>query len=364
MVANYRLKRIAWVDIFKGICITLMVMGHSGSPYNTLIYMFHMPAFIFISGYTFSGSKYTFKQYVKKKFISLVLPMFLINTVYIVLCVLSQKAGLHNLLFSSEPLGFLYRIKILFRTLSFPEFGGATWFLFVLFTIEIIYCGLFKLSVRLNVKWLITPAVIILSGLGWCVIKEKLSLPPILQSYLLDLSLYGLIFYLVGYLFKTWDIFDKQIDHYSMTIISLGITVFFSNFYFNGKLPMNWPTRQFDKYFIHLLICMCMFYLCFRLSKIVEVTKFSTVIAWVGRHTLCILMLHFLMFKFAFAIFILLKLFPVSYLKNLTPEYSPYPVWLAASAISLILCSLIAYVSEKNIALDLFINGKITKNYT
>ena len=51
-------KRVDWVDIFKGIVIILMVIGHSTSPWVGWIYLFHMPAFIFSSGYTVNIKKY------------------------------------------------------------------------------------------------------------------------------------------------------------------------------------------------------------------------------------------------------------------------------------------------------------------
>lgn len=61
-------KRIYWIDIAKGILIILVVMGHVTSSYHAsnmykdstflnfshqLIYSFHMPAFMFISGLLF-----------------------------------------------------------------------------------------------------------------------------------------------------------------------------------------------------------------------------------------------------------------------------------------------------------------------
>ena len=45
-------SRIAWIDIFKAICIILVVIGHSTGKFNHYIYQFHMAAFFFISGYT------------------------------------------------------------------------------------------------------------------------------------------------------------------------------------------------------------------------------------------------------------------------------------------------------------------------
>ena len=46
------IKRDLSLDIAKGICIILMVIGHSGCPewLNRFIYMFHMPCFFFMSG--------------------------------------------------------------------------------------------------------------------------------------------------------------------------------------------------------------------------------------------------------------------------------------------------------------------------
>lgn len=60
--------RYIWVDWMKSILIILMVLGHSGSLFTPYIYLFHIPAFFFVSGYlsnyskpdqgSFSSSKY------------------------------------------------------------------------------------------------------------------------------------------------------------------------------------------------------------------------------------------------------------------------------------------------------------------
>ena len=48
-----RINRITHIDIFKGIGILFMVMGHIGfsSIFDKWIHAFHMPMFFFISGY-------------------------------------------------------------------------------------------------------------------------------------------------------------------------------------------------------------------------------------------------------------------------------------------------------------------------
>ena len=78
-------NRIAYFDILKGIAIFLVVLGHCLQIFTPnwqenkialSIYMFHMPLFIFISGYFFypSVKKIPLKEFIVKKFIRLYLP--------------------------------------------------------------------------------------------------------------------------------------------------------------------------------------------------------------------------------------------------------------------------------------------------
>ena len=61
-------KRIRWIDIAKGILILLVIIGHCevGSCVKYVIYSFHMGAFFFLSGLTFS-TKNDPKVFVAKK---------------------------------------------------------------------------------------------------------------------------------------------------------------------------------------------------------------------------------------------------------------------------------------------------------
>lgn len=48
-------QRIDWIDTAKGLCMILVIVGHT-LPYGNLmrnfIFSFHMPAFFFLTGYT------------------------------------------------------------------------------------------------------------------------------------------------------------------------------------------------------------------------------------------------------------------------------------------------------------------------
>lgn len=50
-------KRIKWIDIAKGIAIILVVLSHVDGPGKFYIEQFHMPFFMLISGYLYTGNK-------------------------------------------------------------------------------------------------------------------------------------------------------------------------------------------------------------------------------------------------------------------------------------------------------------------
>lgn len=86
-------------DFIKGILIILVVIGHAiqalygidnkevwYNPIFNIVYTFHMPLFIFISGYFFSSSlKYSFSILLEKKATRLLVPTFIWSTVILLI---------------------------------------------------------------------------------------------------------------------------------------------------------------------------------------------------------------------------------------------------------------------------------------
>lgn len=71
-------KRIEWLDIAKGIGILSVILSHClniGEKPFQLIFTFHMPLFLLLSGYVFSG-KDRFRNLIQKKAKTLLLPFF------------------------------------------------------------------------------------------------------------------------------------------------------------------------------------------------------------------------------------------------------------------------------------------------
>ena len=122
-------KRIEWVDIYKAILIFLVVLGHSHNlrlvPY---IYTFHMAAFFFISGYTTDYSKLSFVDYTKRKFKSLMIPFFVVNTFFLFVQYVMSVFGIYKYFY---PTTYSFHSFInFFKYFWTPDFGGATCFSF------------------------------------------------------------------------------------------------------------------------------------------------------------------------------------------------------------------------------------------
>lgn len=74
-------QRILWIDVAKGILITLVVIGHShiNSVVDAVISSFHMAGFFILSGVTFSAKRDFFgkNNFFVRKIKSILLPYFL-----------------------------------------------------------------------------------------------------------------------------------------------------------------------------------------------------------------------------------------------------------------------------------------------
>ena len=154
-------KRIAWIDVMKALLIILMVMGHTGSPFLIYIYLFHMSAFFVISGYTFRGEKYSVGAYIRKKFLTILLPAYAVNLVYTVFYWLMQQAGVYALVQTTDPISLKDQVLGLFLRYQTTDLGGATWFLLVLFEVEVLirlYAWLAEKLGTQTVLWVLAAA--------------------------------------------------------------------------------------------------------------------------------------------------------------------------------------------------------------
>jgi len=131
--------RLVAIDIAKAICIILVVIGHyepEKSPewfilFHRFIYSFHMPLFLFASGYVYLATlkQIRYKDFVLNKFKRLMIPYFSISIIIILLK-----------LISSSKLSVQHEVTLsaYYQMFYLPVAGFFLWFIYTLFLIFLI----------------------------------------------------------------------------------------------------------------------------------------------------------------------------------------------------------------------------------
>lgn len=146
--------------VLQAIAIILVVIGHGKggalTPFSDWfpIYSYHMPLFVFISGYFYKqGSEQHILQFLMKKAKSLLLPYFIWNFVYGLVILLFHK--LEWIQYGQEP--NLYNIFVEPWLLGQQfSFNCAAWFVLTLFLVQTVYILLQRLFLHVKGKnWLL-----------------------------------------------------------------------------------------------------------------------------------------------------------------------------------------------------------------
>lgn len=150
------MNRIIYLDIAKAICIILVAIGHympDNSPawyvmFNRLIYTFHMPLFMFVSGYVYIVTKkeMSYGDFLMKKVKRLLIPYFTTSVIVIVIKLLTQ-----DFMFVENPVSLLAFLEILYL----PVAGYFLWFIWALWWMFVIL-PLFKTKTNRNILFLIS----------------------------------------------------------------------------------------------------------------------------------------------------------------------------------------------------------------
>ena len=132
-------KRYKTIDIAKGVAIILVVIGHftarnTPAAFKTavdVIYLFHMPLFMFASGFLYQATwrPTPYRHFLKKKFIRLMIPYFVVSVIIIIFKLLSA-----NVL----PLDHPITLATLFEILYLPAAGYFLWFIWALWWMMVI----------------------------------------------------------------------------------------------------------------------------------------------------------------------------------------------------------------------------------
>lgn len=219
--------RLKWMDSLKGITIILVVLGHLSPPpiLKQYIFSFHMPLFFFISGYLFKNERRTNREILKQKFNSLIIPylwfMLLGYTYYYILDLIYQPSIKNfSSVLGENIVSTLYWV-IYSASVTIPV-NSALWFLTCLFTVEIIFYNILRISN--GRKETILSIIILFSVIGYSTQRISTMLLP----WNLNIALTAIVFYSAGYFFRNnlEGIFIKNINYLLPLMVTLA-TLFF-----------------------------------------------------------------------------------------------------------------------------------------
>lgn len=298
------LNRNIGLDIVKGICIILMVVGHSGSPkwLHDCIYMFHMPCFFIVSGYLFKG-KYVndTKGFLKRKMITLWKPFVIWSLVYILL---------HNLFGTIHFYEDTYTLKDQliygFRSLILRESEmllGGFWFISCLFCASVVSILFYK-YIGISSKQLLGGILFFL--LLTLALKDY----NINIWHINSLTCLSVVYFMTGTALKTISITSYKMRR--LVVISAILFLGCFTFYWPGEMPMLTVNQVIPYYLVSSLVSWALILIC------TQVNYFSPMVwlAKVGGRSMDILIFHFLAFKLGSLLLIVYYGHPITFLSQ------------------------------------------------
>lgn len=306
-------KRNMEVDMVKGLAIILMVIGHVETPAQNFIYLFHMAVFFIAAGYFYkedaSESISSVGQYIVKKIKGLWVPYALWTAVFSLL----RNFFIHINVYTNNPL-ILETVNSKFAFVTefwtwkdiliniikgciLPgnvQVGGALWFLATLLQISIMYCVIeFVLKKFLDRKYIVAAqfvVAVVLLMIGYFLNLKDIYIFGI-ESFF---SCYCL-FYAGMLLHRFEDRISqiKPVRSVLLLVICFVLLCVLNNF---GSIALG--ANNYNNPVFMLAASLAGWFLLYESASLIKQNPIiAKGIAYVGKNTLPIVVLHFLAFK-------------------------------------------------------------------
>ena len=197
-------KRILWVDIAKGICITLIILDHcylfsnvkqtypSTIHIHFFIYAFYLPVFFFLSGMFFKIHE-PFHKFTKKRFNKLLLPFIFFYSLFSVCIPYTTMLMGYKYPYIKMETSFIQLVTD-FYTNDCQLANSPLWFLLCLFEIHNIFFAITYYSRNYKQTYILSTII--------GVIGLLLSFYSIKPPLMIDTSFTCLPFFCLGFFFR------------------------------------------------------------------------------------------------------------------------------------------------------------------
>ena len=319
------MERIEKLDIYRGLLILLVVVAHTHSPFNILIYSFHMPAWFIVSGYLHRGQPW--RNFVAGKIASLLAPFFVANLLSLVLLAALQVKGFSNEYLLKMPLeNFTQRFFQLFSVLKTTnELMGATWFLTVLFEVTL----LGKIMVDFHERSRLRDVYLVAASALIMLFGQSMAAKPQYAVYMAscqDLVLVCQFFYIIGYWLSRANF---AMDRKKWAVLSLTslLVLLFQQFVYGQFFDL--ISRRYNNIYLFCLFTGAGSIVTYCGAQLVSglPSGIRRAFALLGRRSLLVLFFHFTAFKIFSAILVVFG-YPLAFVKAFpTPAHNEYSGW-------------------------------------
>ncbi len=285
-------KRDQTLDILKGLGIILVVLGHSGAAIKSYLYLFHMALFFMASGYVWNDRKVDSLRTLGKSLLSRIqglwLPYVLANGCFTLLSNLLVHLGVYgqDKLLSLPQMGINLAKNLLFA--GDTQMGGASWFLPCLFFISIGHLLLRYTVVRIKGGKVLFGAVALLTFAGAAVInRTRWQLPMGIESCFCGYSAF-----LMGMALRKVN-FPARLGKYSplAAVGGFGILLLLDRIDNIGMGVGNISSLPF-----FIVASLSGWILIWGIASLIK-GPLARFLCYCGKHSVWIVMLHFISFK-------------------------------------------------------------------
>ncbi len=282
-------KRISWIDVCKGITIILIILGHINSiPYTLrcVIFSFHIPLFMMISGYLIHT--YDVRQNFIESIKSLLVPYAIIGFLEAVFAVFFsidvESAG--TALFHS-----LNEIVISMSNGSgiFMQYGsvGVIWLISCLFISKKIYIAI--CSVCRHMPWIFRILVILGCSCSGVVIGQTVGFLP----WSLDVAMTSVIFLAVG------DFLHHNQLSKTKNVLILCVSLFCWILLLNKGIIMELSVRSYPKGALCFVCAIAGSFTMITVTKVIDkIPGVASFFSWAGQNFMILLGVHCLEIRF------------------------------------------------------------------
>lgn len=286
--------RKVYIDIAKCIGIICVVCGHCGIT-KQFVYQFHMPLFMFLSGYLYNSihneNCSNVGKYLLSKIKTIYLPFVGYELFFLLIHNPLVKINLINELSNNSYFSLketvVDAVKIL--TMGYGEtMVGALWYLIALFEVIIIATILLFIGSVLEkkVKKGLGIVFVTIMVIGLYAISFRFSLPRNLNK-----TLILLVFYMIGIVFKKAESHIKYGRHIFIPLIIVPIIISINNW------NESWSSNKTAALaFVSALTGILSIYQLSILLAEYFPKIFKKVMCYIGKNSMGILVFHFLMF--------------------------------------------------------------------